>query len=242
MARWPTTPPPTTSPRAWGSSSLPIVRVMFPAFAAMLHADRPPRAARLFDWGVRTVALAPLPRRSDPGDLRPRRRCALWLGPEFALHSHAVLRLLALGVYMNCIADGGADAAAELGTPGPRRPSPPGRMPVLPGGPLAPHPRPRHRGRGRGLAGQGRSGHRSSSLSWPGRDCGGSASGARTALLAGGGGLLVLAAGCLLPGLMPRLVFAAATLVGYAFIVWRQAAISRPAGAARDRAGGACRP
>jgi O-antigen/teichoic acid export membrane protein len=86
----------------FGILAVPVVNVMFPAFAACYDTDRE-RAGHLFDWSVRAVAtlLFPLVMACVlfPGEL-----LTLWLGAEFAAHSAPVLRLLALGMFLNGMA------------------------------------------------------------------------------------------------------------------------------------------
>ncbi len=87
--------------RAWILSA-PIVGVLFPAFAASFTTD-PPRTRELFRWGFKAIL----------GALLPVSMCVialgheglnLWLGPAFASRSTAVLQWLAIGVFMNGLA------------------------------------------------------------------------------------------------------------------------------------------
>jgi O-antigen/teichoic acid export membrane protein len=75
----------------FGILSVPVVNVMFPAFAACYDTDRE-RAGRLFEWSVRAVAMLLFPLVMAcvlfPGEL-----LTLWLGADFAAHSAMVLRL-----------------------------------------------------------------------------------------------------------------------------------------------------
>lgn len=79
-----------------------LMAVLFPAFAAAFTQDRE-RAALLFDRGVRVIFLAVFPVAlvvmtfADEG-------MTLWLGSAFADQSAPVLRWLALGVFINCLA------------------------------------------------------------------------------------------------------------------------------------------
>ncbi len=92
--------------------SIPIVNVLFPAFASASGAD-PSRAARLFDWGVRVAAAVLYPFALVLA-VFPREVVPLWLGPEFAAHSAGVLSLLAAGVFVNGKASGRPDLGARL--------------------------------------------------------------------------------------------------------------------------------
>jgi O-antigen/teichoic acid export membrane protein len=79
-----------------------IGAVLFPAFAASVTADRQ-RLRLLFRAGIRAVFLAQLPLAFlvicfAPEILR------VWLGPEFAARSTAVMRWLMLGVFVNGLA------------------------------------------------------------------------------------------------------------------------------------------
>jgi O-antigen/teichoic acid export membrane protein len=82
--------------------SIPVVNVLFPVFAAHFDSDRP-RTARLFDWGVRAVAALLFPFSLVLAVFAPE-VLRLWLGPAFAEHGAAVLRLLAVGVFLNGLA------------------------------------------------------------------------------------------------------------------------------------------
>jgi O-antigen/teichoic acid export membrane protein len=79
-----------------------LVNAIFPALAATLVSDRP-QAARLFGQGVRFVFVVIFPVTlvvvTLSGEL-----LRLWLGSEFANHGAAVLGLLAVGVFLNCLA------------------------------------------------------------------------------------------------------------------------------------------
>ena len=205
-----------------GILTVPIVSVMFPAFATSFDTDRP-RAGRLFDWSVRTVASLIFPAALVMA-VFAREALTLWLGPELAAHSHAILRLLAFGVYVNCIAQVALTLLQSSGRPdlGARV-----HLIELPFYLLALWLL---------IGGQGILGV---AMAWLTRVLADAfvlfvlargrlredSSGVRTALFAGGGGVLVMVAGCLLPGLVPRLVFVAAALAGYALLVWRQVAI-----------------
>ena len=76
--------------------------VLFPALAATLAADAP-RAARLFDRGVRATALALAPAALVVVAFAPE-GLRLWLGPELARDAAPVLQLLAIAAYVNTCA------------------------------------------------------------------------------------------------------------------------------------------
>ena len=79
-----------------------LMGVFFPAFAASFVQDRG-HTAQLLDRGVRAIFLALFPAAllavtfAHEGML-------LWLGKEYALRSTVVLQWLALGVFINCLA------------------------------------------------------------------------------------------------------------------------------------------
>jgi O-antigen/teichoic acid export membrane protein len=205
-----------------GILAAPVMSVMFPAFAASFDTDRP-RAGRLFDWSVRTVASLLFPAALIMA-VFARQALTLWLGPEFATHTHAVLRLLAFGVYVNCIAQVALTLLQSSGRPdlGARV-----HLVELPFYLLALWLL---------IGGQGIQGVAIAWLARVSADAvvlfvlarrrlSADASGVRTALFAGGGGVLAMLVGCLLPGLVPRLVFVAAALAGYAVLAWRQVVV-----------------
>ncbi len=82
--------------------SLPVVNVLFPAIAASFDTDRA-RAARLYDWGTRAAAALLFPFTLVLAVFAPE-ALRLWLGADFATHGAAVLRLLAVGVFLNGVA------------------------------------------------------------------------------------------------------------------------------------------
>lgn len=79
-----------------------LVGVVFPAFAATFFQDRG-RTSLLFDRAVRAVFLAVFPVVLVVITLA-HEGMELWLGAEFASRSGDVLRWLALGVFVNCLA------------------------------------------------------------------------------------------------------------------------------------------
>jgi O-antigen/teichoic acid export membrane protein len=79
-----------------------IAQVLFPAFSASLVGDRP-RAALLFDRGVKSVFLSLFPVVLVLVTLAPE-LLRLWLGNEFARESARVLQWLAVGVFINGLA------------------------------------------------------------------------------------------------------------------------------------------
>ncbi len=79
-----------------------VAQVLFPAFAASLVVDRP-RAGLLFDRGVKTVFLSLFPPTLLLVALAPE-LLRLWLGTEFSRESARVLQWLAVGVFINGLA------------------------------------------------------------------------------------------------------------------------------------------
>ncbi|HEX9190315.1 MAG TPA: flippase [Vicinamibacteria bacterium] len=79
-----------------------IAQVLFPAFAASLVADRP-RAALLYDRGLKSVFLSLFLPTLLIVALAPE-LLRLWLGAEFARESAGVLRWLAVGIFVNGLA------------------------------------------------------------------------------------------------------------------------------------------
>jgi O-antigen/teichoic acid export membrane protein len=202
----------------FGILAVPVVSVMFPAFAACYDTDRE-RAGRLFEWSVRAVAtlLFPLVMACVlfPGEL-----LTLWLGADFAAHSALVLRLLALGMFLNGMAQ---VALAFLQSSG--RPDLGARLHVL--------ELPLYLLAAWLLIGRfGIGGAAVACLArvtvdavalflMARRRLGLHGSGPRTALSLGAAGVLSIAAGSLLPGLMLRGVYALCLLGIYAGLVWR---------------------
>lgn len=79
-----------------------LVGVLFPAFASALRIDRN-RVAALFDRGIKYLLLAIFPATLIAVAFAPE-ALALWLGPDFAGPSAAVMRWIAVGVFVNCLA------------------------------------------------------------------------------------------------------------------------------------------
>jgi O-antigen/teichoic acid export membrane protein len=79
-----------------------VAQVLFPAFSASIVADRP-RTALLFDRGLKSVFLVLFPATLVLVTLAPE-LLRLWLGREFAIESSGVLRWLAVGVFINGLA------------------------------------------------------------------------------------------------------------------------------------------
>ena len=79
-----------------------LAGVLFPAFASALTVDRA-RAAALFDRGIKYIVLAVFPATLLMTAFAPE-ALGLWLGADFARHSAAVMRLLTVGVFVNCLA------------------------------------------------------------------------------------------------------------------------------------------
>jgi O-antigen/teichoic acid export membrane protein len=98
-----------------------VAQVLFPALAGALAAD-PGRARRLFAEGLRGLALVLFPPTLVLVALAPELLHA-WLGPSFAAQSTTVMRVLAVGVFLNGLAQvpfalvqgaGRADLTARL--------------------------------------------------------------------------------------------------------------------------------
>lgn len=79
-----------------------LLGVLFPAFAASLVQDRD-RTATLFRQGVNSMFLALFPL-TLLTVVFAREGLTLWLGTEFADNSTFVLQWLAIGVFINCLA------------------------------------------------------------------------------------------------------------------------------------------
>ncbi len=198
--------------------SMPVVNVMFPAFAASYDADRA-RAARLYDWSVRGIAMLLFPVVVITVLFAPE-LLGLWLGTDFAVHSSTVLRLLALGMLLNGMAMIALSFVQSTG-----RPDLGARLHVfeLPIYLLALW----------WLIGW--LGIVGAALAWllrvavdaaalftmAHRRIGAGSNGARTALLVGGGGVLLIAAGTVLPGLAWRAGYAAGLLAIFGLVAWR---------------------
>lgn len=98
-----------------------LCAVLFPAFAASARTD-PQRVVRLYASGLRYAFIALFPLIFLVVVFAPD-LLALWIGPEFARESAGVLRILALGVMVNSLAQvsfalvqglGRADITAKL--------------------------------------------------------------------------------------------------------------------------------
>jgi O-antigen/teichoic acid export membrane protein len=79
-----------------------LTAVLFPAFATSFAQDRQ-RTAALFVRGVKCLFLVLFPLALVIVALA-RPGLNLWLGQEFARHSTVVLQLLAVGMFLNCLA------------------------------------------------------------------------------------------------------------------------------------------
>jgi O-antigen/teichoic acid export membrane protein/predicted O-methyltransferase YrrM len=79
-----------------------VAGVLFPAFAASLTRD-PDRVTLLLSRGVKSVFLATFPVILMIIVLAPE-GLRIWLGPTFAQNGGSVLRWLAIGVFLNCLA------------------------------------------------------------------------------------------------------------------------------------------
>jgi O-antigen/teichoic acid export membrane protein len=80
-----------------------IVGVLFPAFSTALVADRE-HAGRLFRRSVKYVVIVLFPL-TLLTVLFAQNALTLWLGAEFASHSTRVLQLLAIGIFVNGLAN-----------------------------------------------------------------------------------------------------------------------------------------
>jgi O-antigen/teichoic acid export membrane protein len=79
-----------------------LVGVLFPAFASALIIDRN-RVAALFDRGIKYLVLAIFPATLIASAFAPE-ALVWWLGADFAGQSAAVMRWIAVGVFVNCLA------------------------------------------------------------------------------------------------------------------------------------------
>jgi O-antigen/teichoic acid export membrane protein len=92
-----------------------LVGVLFPALATSFTAD-PKRAATLLRRSVKYIFLLIFPVVLIIV-LFARDGLSLWLGPDFARHSASVLRWLAAGVFINCLAQVPFTALQSVGRP-----------------------------------------------------------------------------------------------------------------------------
>ena len=76
-----------------------LVRVLFPTFTGSYMVDRD-RAANLFEWSLKIIFTVIFPIILFLV-MFARESLAIWLGPDFAIHSHRVLEILAVGVFLN---------------------------------------------------------------------------------------------------------------------------------------------
>jgi O-antigen/teichoic acid export membrane protein len=79
-----------------------LIAVLFPAFAASFASDRA-HTAVLFDRGLRAIFLITFPATVLIFTFA-REGMTLWMGAEFASHASVLLRWLAIGVFINCLA------------------------------------------------------------------------------------------------------------------------------------------
>jgi O-antigen/teichoic acid export membrane protein len=92
-----------------------LIGVFFPAFAATFASDRA-RTAVLFDRAVRAIFLAVFPVTLVVIALA-HEGMMLWLGEDFAANSTVVLRWLAAGVFVNCLAQAPFALVQGVGRP-----------------------------------------------------------------------------------------------------------------------------
>ena len=203
--------------------SLPVVNVLFPAFAASYDADRA-RAGRLFDWGVRAVAVLLFPAAFVLASFS-QELLTLWLGASFAAHSAAVLKLLAIGLFVNGLAQVALALVQSSGRPdlGARL-----HLAEMPFYLLALWLLIRAHGiEGAAVAWLARVMVDALALFLLARGrLRSQTRGVGSAALGGGGALLILVVGALIPGLVARLCFAAAALALFALLAWRH--VARP--------------
>ncbi len=214
--------------------SIPVASVLFPAFAASFDVDRV-RAGRLFDWGVRAVTVLLFPVAFTLA-VFPRELLALWVGASFASHSAAVLRLLAIGMFLNGLAQIALTLVQSSGRPdlGARL-----HMAELPFYLLAVWLLIRSHGiEGAAVAWLARVAVDAVALFALARGrLAGEAAGVRSALRGGGAGALALVAGAFIPGLGPRLAYTAVVAMLFAASAWRH--VGRPGARALMDAGAA---
>lgn len=92
-----------------------VAGVLFPAFASMLNTERA-RSVSLFDRGQKIVFLLIYPVILILF-IFAREGLALWLDPDFSDNSYFVLRCLAVGVLLNCMASIPASLIRAAGRP-----------------------------------------------------------------------------------------------------------------------------
>lgn len=92
-----------------------VVATLFPAFASTFK-GAPGYTATLFERGVRVVFLLVFPVAMILVTLAPE-ALQIWLGAEFARNSSVVLRWLAVGVFINCLAQVPFAAIQAIGRP-----------------------------------------------------------------------------------------------------------------------------
>ena len=196
----------------------PVVSVLFPAFAATYDHDRA-RTARLYDWGLRAVAALIYPVVLVCVLFAPE-GLDLWLGHDFAAHGATVLRVLALGIFINALAQVALALVQSSGRPdlGARL-----HLTELPFYLLAVW----LLIRARGIEG--------AALAWTlrvavdalvlfvmaARRLGPEGRAHRATLATGLAGLVLLLAGAFVPGLTARIAFGAVQALAFAAIAWR---------------------
>jgi O-antigen/teichoic acid export membrane protein len=92
-----------------------LMGVFFPAFAASFVQDRV-RTARLFDRSVRAIFLTLFPAALLAVTFA-HEGMSFWLNEEFARNSTGVLQWLALGVFINCLAQAPFSMIQSIGRP-----------------------------------------------------------------------------------------------------------------------------
>lgn len=94
---------------------LAMIAVLFPAFASTFALDRP-RTARLFERALRIIVLAMFPVLLVVV-LFARQGLTLWVGSEFARASTSVLQWLAIGMFVNSVAQAPFAVVQAVGRP-----------------------------------------------------------------------------------------------------------------------------
>jgi O-antigen/teichoic acid export membrane protein len=201
--------------------SMPVVTVVFPAFSSTFDSDRA-RTGRLFDLAVRAIAALLFPVVLIC-TVFAKELLTLWLGADFAAHSAPVLRVLAAGMMVNGIAQLALALVQSTGRPdlGARVHALELPLYLVALTALV---------RAQGIFG--------AALAWLLRvvvdavalfliarhRLAAEAQGARTALVVAVAALAVVIVGCLLPGLGPRIGYAAIVLAIYGALAWRRVA------------------
>ncbi|MFT4037915.1 MAG: flippase [Thermomicrobiales bacterium] len=92
-----------------------VCSVLFPVFSANYQVNRAV-VLQTYQWGLRVIGLAATPLALAALLLAPE-GLSLWLGPAFAEESTALLRWLAVGVFVNCLAQAPSGLIQGSGRP-----------------------------------------------------------------------------------------------------------------------------